>query len=103
MWISKATIDLYTRQIAALEEQRDYWRTAYEKERDRVERMQDNFLQMQGVPPVSDAGVAKAAAEEEAHKKLLDGIKELTLEQVGEYSLSDDEKIELQRLGINLA
>lgn len=89
-----------TKQVEAAEKIAAHWQIAYDKERARVERMQDNFLQMNGAPPVSERGLKVIEKHEKHVKDIGDQMKELFLEQSGEYQYSPEEREELTKMGL---
>lgn len=102
MWVSKGSYEFLQRTITTLESERDYWRAAFDKERERVERMQDNFLQMNGAMPVSDHGLAEVKSMAEKQSQVMESIKELFAEEVGQHTYTSEEISEAAKVGINL-
>jgi hypothetical protein len=82
-----------------LQDELAFWRQAYERERDRADRLQDSILQNQGLPPVSEPGRSDVRALAKKRAGIADSLKELFSEEMGQLELTDEEKSELNVLG----
>lgn len=82
-----------------LEKQLAYWQAAYERERDRADRLQDNFLQANGIQP----SVERPAPPPTAHENLAEQVGELFMDEIGKMELTLEESAEQKRIEAQFA